>query len=369
MSSRLDFSPFRTHYFFLATTIVAALGWLLAFIFQAIATAQFGHRVVGTLWFAILLQAALNVGVVFVVATDSVQMARLQIAVFSGMATLYAVRGTDLGVFSSETALRPMGAGYMVLAIIDILWVLYFTSEADSLALHLINRLGTGGLAPPTRRKRSRPVSASTTASKPNYALGGGVGSPDMGMHELKRESLARSVIGSLKRQPSTATLKRSGTALSNASQKSLLEVVPPVPIRGLPGVPSVPPPLTPSKSKTAGTEIPDGPRSRASHAGAMLPGIIIVSPPPPASDDDTEEETILRARALHSYKGSSDDPTELSFQKGEVLEIEDQAGKWWQAKKADGTAGSESSNKNDFCSLSLNPFSAVVPSNYLVML
>jgi hypothetical protein len=67
--------------------------------------------------------------------------------------------------------------------------------------------------------------------------------------------------------------------------------------------------------------------------------------------------------------KGSPDDPTELSFQKGEVLEIEDQAGKWWQAKKADGTAGSESSNKNDLCSLSLIPFSAVVPSNYLVML
>ncbi|KAF8137864.1 hypothetical protein K438DRAFT_1881276 [Mycena galopus ATCC 62051] len=272
MSPRLDFSPFRTHYFFLATTVLAALGWLLAFIFQAIATAQFGHRAVGSLWFAILLQAALNVGVLFAVATDSIQIARLQLATFGAIATVFAVQGTDLGVFSSEDTLRPMGAGYLVLAIVDILWVLYFTSEADSLALHLINHLGTGGLAPPSRRRRSARVStttAHTTASKLNYALGSGIGSPDMGMHEPKPASITRS-----------------------------------------------PEPAEPAK---------DG-------------------------DDDAEEEPMLRARALHAYKGSPDDPNELSFEKGEVLEIEDQEGKWWQAKKLDGKFG-------------------IVPSNYLVMI
>ncbi|KAF8143533.1 hypothetical protein K438DRAFT_1736406 [Mycena galopus ATCC 62051] len=255
MSPRLDFSPFRTHYFFLVTTILAALGWLLAFIFQAIVTAQFGHRAVGSLWFAILLQAALNVGVLFTVATDSIRIARLQLATFGAIATVFAVQGTDLGVFSSEDSLRPMGAGYLVLAIVDILWVFYFTSEADSLALHLINHLGTGGLAPPSRRRRSARIStatAHTTASKLNYALGSGIGSPEE--------------------------------------------------------------PAEPAKG----------------------------------GDDDAEEEPMLRARALHAYKGSPDDPKELSFEKGEVLEIEDQEGKWWQAKKLDGKFG-------------------IVPSNYLV--
>jgi hypothetical protein len=38
----------------------------------------------------------------------------------------------------------------------------------------------------------------------------------------------------------------------------------------------------------------------------------------------------------------SADDPNELSFQKGELLDIVDNSGKWWQAKKADGTTGSE---------------------------
>ena len=37
----------------------------------------------------------------------------------------------------------------------------------------------------------------------------------------------------------------------------------------------------------------------------------------------------------------SPDDPNEISFAKGEVLEILDKNGKWWQARKQDGTVGS----------------------------
>jgi SHO1 osmosensor len=40
----------------------------------------------------------------------------------------------------------------MTLHCSQILWVLYFTSEEDSLSLHLFNLLGTGGLTPPSRR-------------------------------------------------------------------------------------------------------------------------------------------------------------------------------------------------------------------------
>lgn len=39
----------------------------------------------------------------------------------------------------------------------------------------------------------------------------------------------------------------------------------------------------------------------------------------------------------------SPDDPNEISFSKGEILDIVDKTGKWWQAKRTDGTTGSES--------------------------
>lgn len=37
----------------------------------------------------------------------------------------------------------------------------------------------------------------------------------------------------------------------------------------------------------------------------------------------------------------SPDDPNEISFSKGEILDIVDNTGKWWQAEKEDGTLGS----------------------------
>ncbi|PVV04913.1 hypothetical protein BB560_000566 [Smittium megazygosporum] len=48
----------------------------------------------------------------------------------------------------------------------------------------------------------------------------------------------------------------------------------------------------------------------------------------------------VLRCVALYSYEASEDDPTEMSFVKGEILDILDNSGKWWQARRADGAIG-----------------------------
>jgi hypothetical protein len=44
----------------------------------------------------------------------------------------------------------------------------------------------------------------------------------------------------------------------------------------------------------------------------------------------------------------SPDDPNELSFTKGEILDILDKQGKWWQAKKSDGRVGSKCFGRYD---------------------
>ncbi|CEP14411.1 hypothetical protein [Parasitella parasitica] len=50
-------------------------------------------------------------------------------------------------------------------------------------------------------------------------------------------------------------------------------------------------------------------------------------------------------AIALHPYTANPDDPNEISFEKGEKLEILNKSGNWWKAKKEDGTEGIVPSN------------------------
>lgn len=138
-----------------------------------------GRASVGSLWFGIFLQLFLIAGVLYTLASDSIAMHRLQISVFGAVAIIFAVDGANTGLFANVGALQAMGAGWLVLSMVDILWVLYFTSEDDSLALHIFNSFGTGGLTPPSRRRRS-PRGTSVHMNSPGngyaapYSAGGG---------------------------------------------------------------------------------------------------------------------------------------------------------------------------------------------------
>lgn len=95
---------------------------------------------------------------------------------------MFAVLSVNDSIFSGRAALDAMAAGWLILAIVDIIWVLYFTSEEDSLALHLFNSLGTGGLSPPSRRRRTRGPSTQMASNgyAANYSAGAGIGSQDI---------------------------------------------------------------------------------------------------------------------------------------------------------------------------------------------
>ena len=262
-------------------------------------------------------------------------MHRLQISVFGAVTIVFAVQGANEGLFVDVGSLQAMGAGWLILAVVDILWVLYFTSEDDSLALHIFNSFGTGGLTPPSRRRRS-PRGNSVHMNSPGngyaapYSVGGGIGP---GMYDAKINGN-----GSFHEPIEPATRSIGGGSITNGPTSI--------------GAGSI------RNESTVGSPLMGSGNAGIGAGGGNSPLNSGVPEPSPGSDG-----TVYKAKALYACTlsggtfsmhllthartdtGSADDPNEISFQKGELLDILDKQGKWWQAKKSDGTVGSEYSS------------------------
>ncbi|KAI0330624.1 hypothetical protein GY45DRAFT_1250515 [Cubamyces sp. BRFM 1775] len=333
-SEGYDFTPILTHYLFLFTTILAVIGWFVAFIGQAVATAQIGHGPVGTLWFAIFLQLFLILGVLHTLATDSIAMHRFQIATFGAVAIVFAVNGVNQGIFSGFASLDAMAAGWLILSMVNILWVLYFTSEEDSLLFHVFNSLGTGGLTPPSRRRRATRTTSMMNMGGNGYTAGyasGGIVPYDTKMGGSMTGPIGGT--GSFRGGSAEGGAPRSlnGTGSINNMANG-----------GVGGTGSI----------GGGNDGSIGPGSPLMGSGAAGIGAGGGPGAAPSTPGATGGETNMamdshqyRAKALYNYTASPDDPNEISFAKGELLDILDKNGKWWQARKADGTVGIAPSN------------------------
>ncbi|ESK92145.1 osmosensor protein [Moniliophthora roreri MCA 2997] len=332
----LDFTPIVTHYLFLFTSILAILAWFIAFIGQIIATAQGGNGPVNTLWFAIFLQLFLILGVLYTLASDSIAMHRLQISVFGAVAIVFSVQGVNQGIFSGVGSLEAMSVGWLILAMVNILWVLYFTAEDDSLCLYLFNSMGTGGLTPPSRRKRVRPQSSMHNMSTNNgyaaggYASGGGISNKDMSTYGGGMGAVGVGMGGpGAMSQGVRSQNSFGGGSTGDAATRSL---------GGAASINNVPTSAGGSIGGGGAETGPNSPLMAGVGAGAQLAA-------PSESTSPGSEVVNYRAKALYAYTASPDDPNEISFTKGEILDIVDKQGKWWHARKADGTVGIAPSN------------------------
>ncbi|RCH83874.1 Transmembrane osmosensor, partial [Rhizopus stolonifer] len=56
------------------------------------------------------------------------------------------------------------------------------------------------------------------------------------------------------------------------------------------------------------------------------------INNPPNEPTQPSPVEYREKVQALHAYQANPEDPNELNFSKGEILDIVDKTGNWWQA-------------------------------------
>ncbi|KAL1410153.1 Transmembrane osmosensor [Vanrija albida] len=273
----------------------------------AFSTVSPGNLGAGVLWFAIWVQLFLIIGIFLACASDCIATYRLQISVFAAISLVFAVIGVNQHIYSKgEGAALATAAGWLILAIVDILWLLLFTSEEGSLLYHVLNGnsgLSWGGLA----RGRSVRTSHNEAGVYQSESAGLRHGAADRGMssHDIP-----------------TGNGYGMGPTLGSA----------PNGLNGVAGGYSSAPTMDTVASKA-------NVNTTASRDDFSVVGGSV--------DNVTYKH---RAKANYAYTASPDDPNEVSFAKGDILDVVDTTGKWYQVRTPSGQVG-------------------IAPSNYLSLL
>jgi len=230
---------------------------------------------------------------ILAVGTDSIGAYRLALMPFYVIGIVYATSTAGDALQVAQAEEKAFSAGLLVVAVTFFLWII--VAGIDRLL-------------------------ASTGLSASGFAISKRQVGAMYGVQQMSTRSVSGQQAVTSVSVTATPQASAVGQAPSTAGT-----------VTGIAGSANRPP--------TSESQMSDGKPKEADKSATTITGVHVDVAP------DVVYE--YKAQAMYSYTASVDDPNELSFAKGEVMEIVDNQGKWWQARKADGSIG-------------------IVPSNYM---
>ncbi|KAI4722309.1 high osmolarity signaling protein sho1 [Aureobasidium sp. EXF-10727] len=273
--------------FALATSSIAIIAWLIAFVASVIS--KIHGQYPNYSWWALVYMFFCIIGVLVTVASDSVFTYHVAIVGFLAAGLVFTTSSVNSLVYSSDGAHEAAAAGFILLSMVAIVWIFYYGSQPtassrnviDSFALHRDSRV-------PSRISRQP-------------------------QHNSYRPET------SVSQQPQMYT----SAQLSGFETSS--------PVTGFPG------------GALGAMDSNRDSGARYGQSNTLAP--LSAATDRPNSTAAAPAEYPYRAKAIYSYEANPDDANEISFSKHEVLEISDVSGRWWQAKKENGDTGIAPSN------------------------
>ncbi|KAF3480090.1 osmosensor protein [Arthroderma uncinatum] len=268
--------------FALATVSIAMLAWIIGFVSCIIADIK--TDIPNFFWWTVAFQFCIVTGIAAVMGSNTAHIYSTAIVGYAAAGLVSTTFVVDGLLTSKEGAKQSGGAGLILLAMTDIVWIFYFGSTPQSRPRNYIDSFAPHKEQPNYRS--SKPISHSYTP-RPETTL-------------------------SSSHQPQLYT-----SAQLNGFETSS-------PMTG----------YNPTTASATGIQPMLGSQTNPSTVGGET-----------SNEVGQPTEYPYRAKAIYSYEANPDDANEISFTKHEILEVSDVSGRWWQAKKSTGETGIAPSN------------------------
>ncbi|KAI0476197.1 osmosensor protein [Xylariaceae sp. FL0804] len=122
--------------FALATISISALAWVISFIGSIVgqvnSTPGTDTEFPSFAWWAVVYQLFLIIGVFVVVAADSIQTYHIAIVGYLAAAEVLTSSSVNSLIYSSEGAREAAAAGFILLSMVNLVWIFYFGSAPSA---------------------------------------------------------------------------------------------------------------------------------------------------------------------------------------------------------------------------------------------
>ncbi|KAK3311675.1 high osmolarity signaling protein SHO1 [Chaetomium strumarium] len=118
--------------FALATISIAALAWMISFVATIVAHVQVPFNFPLYTYWAIVFYLAVIIGVFVVVASDSTQTYHVALVGYLGCGLVLSTSSVNGLIHTNHGAKEASAAGFILLAMVTIVWIFYFGSAPSA---------------------------------------------------------------------------------------------------------------------------------------------------------------------------------------------------------------------------------------------
>lgn len=324
--------------FALATLSIAFISWIIALAGSA-ASASNSETFPRFTWWGIAFQFVIIVALILFYAFDLIDYYRSFLVGCISICFVYNTNSATNLIYGLGSRKAAASAGVILLSIVNFIWIFYFGGDNASPVNRWIDSFSLNGIKPsPLEHSKLRARRRSSRMATHNLE--------NNNMHDYNNHN----------------TRFASTTSYQNYNNSNSTENVPQhsyMSSNALAGFENTEPGYTHQtdykKDIGTTTNISNIYKNHNSGLGdtfmsstngdTMMTGTVGLY-----SELGEEGSFPYMARALFSYEADPNDQYEISFNQGEILKVTDIEGRWWKARRADGTIG-------------------IIPSNYVELI